>query len=140
MKQVIKNRPYRSFDELEMLSSKIWNSLNSSHWLEAFAQHPQIGNLPGNHTSDSNAARMSALEQSGTANASDDVLKELASKNKAYFEKFGYIFIICATGKQADEILKALNLRLSNNKTEEIFIAANEQNEITKLRLKKLIE
>ena len=82
---------------------------------------------------------MAGKEQSGVESASDKVLSELSTFNKEYENKFGYIFIVCATGKSADEMLSLVRERIHNSAEEEIHIAAAEQNKITKLRLEKLL-
>jgi 2-oxo-4-hydroxy-4-carboxy-5-ureidoimidazoline decarboxylase len=79
-------------------------------------------------------------EQGGMSNASQQVIEALAEGNRLYEEKFGYIFIVCASGKSAEEMLGILQARLRNSPQEEIEIAADEQNKITKLRLEKLVE
>jgi 2-oxo-4-hydroxy-4-carboxy-5-ureidoimidazoline decarboxylase len=87
-----------------------------------------------------NAAQWSANEQSNVANASKEILETLAKGNQDYETKFGYIFIVCATGKSAAEMLALLQSRLPNDPEKEIEIAADEQNKITRLRLEKLLE
>jgi 2-oxo-4-hydroxy-4-carboxy-5-ureidoimidazoline decarboxylase len=79
-------------------------------------------------------------EQSGTSTASEETIKALSKGNKEYEDKFGYIFIVCATGKSADEMLAILESRLPNDPEKEIEIAADEQNKITRLRLEKLLD
>lgn len=139
VKEVISNRPYRSIDLLQEKATGIWNALKPADWMEAFAQHPQIGNLTKSGDTRSNALKMASAEQSGTANADQAILDELAEINRVYFETFGYIFIICATGRSAKEMLDNLKQRLSNNPDKEILIATQEQNKITNIRLRKLI-
>jgi len=85
-------------------------------------------------------AQWASGEQSGVSEASQRTLESLAKGNDDYEKKFGYIFIVCATGKTADEMLALLEARLKNNPAEEIEIAADEQNKITKLRLEKLVD
>ncbi len=84
-------------------------------------------------------AEWASKEQFGVAIAADDVLQSLAAKNSTYEKKFGYIFIVCATGKSAAEILSLIEERLGNDPGTEIRVAANEQSKITKLRLEKLL-
>lgn len=139
VKEVISNRPYGSIDLLQEKGTSIWNGLGSAEWKAAFAQHPQIGDLTKSSDGHSKALRIAAAEQSTTAVAEQAILDNLTEYNRVYFETFGYIFIICATGKSANEMLDSLKQRLSNNPEEEILNAAAEQNNITNLRLRKLI-
>lgn len=105
----------------------IWWSLDPEDWLEAFRAHPKIG--------ERTSSAWSRQEQSATASAAAEQLVELARLNRAYEDRFGYIFIVCATSKTTDQMLDALHQRLNNPPAEEIRIAAREQSQITKLRL-----
>ncbi len=107
-----------------------WWNLEERDWLEAFAAHPRIGQKPAN---DATAAQ----EQKSIGGASPEILAALAEGNRRYFEKFGYIYIICATGKSGEEMLAILRERLDNDPEQEIRIAAEEQRKITALRLEK---
>jgi len=133
--QMTARRPY--VDETELLNSarEIWHNLTGADWLEAFAAHPQIGDKP---SPSAKAAAWSAGEQAGAANAADATRAALADANRRYQEKFGWIFIVCAAGKSADEMLALLHQRLDNDPTKELRIAAAEQEKITLLRLHKL--
>ena len=125
-------RPFA--DEAAMINraDTIWSSLDPQDWLEAFAAHPKIGGAA--------TTRWSAQEQSGMASAAAAVSDRLASGNREYEARFGYIFILCATGKSAAEMLEALERRLGNAPDRELRIAAEEQRAITRLRLARLIE
>ena len=101
-------------------------------WEEAFAAHPQIGQTAG-------ASKWSSKEQRGVNDAAQQTLAELAELNKVYFGKFGYIYIVCASGKSAGEMLDLLKQRLGNHPQTELTIAAAEQTKITHLRLDKLL-
>ena len=131
------SRPFLSEGELLVTAARIWNDLHPADWLEAFAAHPKIGETkPGQQV---RSAAWSAREQAGL-NAADDLLKqELVAANGAYYEKFGFIFIVCATGKRAGEILEICRDRLGNDQATEIENAANEQHKITEIRLRKLL-
>jgi 2-oxo-4-hydroxy-4-carboxy-5-ureidoimidazoline decarboxylase len=115
-----------------------WYECTERDWLEAFSQHPKIGDLDSLKKKFADTAHWAAGEQSDVKTATQNVLEELAKANKLYEEKFGYIFIVCATGKSAEEMLNILNERLKNKKEAEIKIAMEEQNKITQLRLEKL--
>jgi OHCU decarboxylase len=101
-------------------------------WLEAFSKHPKIGEK-------GKVSQWSSQEQSAMNTAAIDTADKLAALNQIYFDKFGWIFIVCATGKSADEMLRLLEARLANRSDDEMRIAAAEQNKITLLRLGKLL-
>lgn len=117
-----------------------WWQCSQSDWKEAFAHHPKIGDIDSLRKKFASTANWAASEQSGVNKASEETILALAAANKLYEEKFGFIFIVCATGKSAEEMLALLQQRLPNEPDEEIIIAADEQNKITKLRIEKLLE
>jgi OHCU decarboxylase len=134
---VASRRPFATVDALRKAADSIWWNLERADWLEAFSHHPQIGDKPA---SGSESARQWAEgEQTGARAATDDVKARLARANRAYYEKFGYIYIVCATGKSADAMLAILNQRLQNDAPSEISIAAEQQRLITRIRLEKLL-
>jgi OHCU decarboxylase len=133
-------RPFTSTHELGARADEIWWSLPHTDWLEAFRSHPKIGEKEAAHPVASDAQRWSEQEQSQTQNASEATMQSLRELNRAYEEQFGYIFIICATGKSPDELLNALRARLRHGPEKVIRCAAGEQAQITKLRLSKLID
>ena len=108
-------------------------------WKEAFAHHPKIGDFESLKKKFASTRGWAEQEQSGSQNASMAVLQALALANQTYENRFGYIFIVCATGKSAEEMLKILESRLNHDPKIEIKIAAQEQDKITKIRLEKLI-
>jgi OHCU decarboxylase len=134
-------RPFRSVGELLDAADRIWNAAGRSDWLEAFAAHPQIGQAgragPAGESTEN--TEWSAQEQSRARDASGDVRERLAAGNRDYEARFGYIFIVCATGKSAGEMLAALERRLRNAPDDELGIAAGEQLQITRLRLLRLL-
>ncbi len=135
---MLTRRPFASSADLFAAADDIWASLAPTDWLEAFAAHPRIGDLDSLKKKFAATANRSAHEQAGVAGAADDVLRELAEGNRRYEERFGHIFIVCATGKTAAEMLHLLRQRLSNAPADELKIAAAEQAKITRLRLEKL--
>lgn len=139
VEKLIESRPYASEIELYNASDRIWQSLGSQDWLEAFSHHPKIGDLESLKTKFASTSDWASGEQGGVALASERVIEELAAGNTAYEEKFGYIFIVCATGKTAGEMLALLQERLLNAPDVEIQRAMAEQNKITRLRLEKLL-
>ena len=114
-----------------------WYECTEDDWKEAFSHHPRIGDLDALRIKFAND-QFASNEQGSINEASTEVLKEIAHANKAYEEKFGYIFIVCASGKSAEEMLNLLRARLANSPAQEIGVAMDEQNKITKLRLEKL--
>lgn len=133
-------------DMVELLedAESVWYQCTEKDWKEAFAHHPKIGDKGSLRKKFASTASPIAIgwaegEQSGVNTASEQVIEALAKGNQAYEDKFGYIFIVCATGKSAEEMLALLQLRLGNTPEEEIEIAAEEQNKITKLRIEKLL-
>lgn len=132
-------RPFETVADLTRTASDVWWSLKHDDWLEAFRSHPKIGEKKAAENVSTQAQQWSGQEQSGVRNAGDDTIDALAQLNREYEEKFGYIFIVCATGKSANEMLALLRRRIGNDSETELPIAAAEQAKITELRLKKLI-
>ncbi len=124
-------------DLLEYADEK-WNECKTEDWLEAFTHHPAIGDVNSIKEKFYATADWAQVEQAGANDTSKELAGELAGGNKKYHEKFGYIFIVYATGKPAEEMLALLQERLKNVPEEEIKIAAAEQIRITKNRLEKL--
>src|ERR1051325_2409445 len=135
-RQVTDARPYSNLEALVATANDIWWSLDRDDWLEAFRSHPKIGEKK---TAETLSAKWSGQEQAGVNAASTDTTNALAALNAAYQQKFGYILIICATGKTSAEMLAALRQRIEHDEEEELPIAASEQSKITELRLKKLL-
>jgi 2-oxo-4-hydroxy-4-carboxy-5-ureidoimidazoline decarboxylase len=133
------NQPeVESLPVLFIQAEQIWSECDQSDWREAFSQHPKIGDMESLREKFASTADWASGEQSAVQSASPEVIAALAEGNRTYEEKFGYIFIVCATGKTAEEILVLLRSRLPNRPEVEIQIAAQEQLKITKLRLEKL--
>ena len=137
---VEQGRPYLSLRHLIAQANDEWRALDRDDWLEAFRSHPKIGEKKAANTVTAQSQQWSAQEQRGVANATAGAVDKLARLNHAYEEKFGFIFIVCATGKSSDEILASLEQRLNNAPEVELPIAAAEQAKITELRLRKLLE
>jgi OHCU decarboxylase len=138
-RQVTAARPFASLDELTASGDQIWWALEPGDWLEAFHSHPKIGEKKAAEQVSAQSQQWSGQEQSGVANAPRDTVDSLAALNEEYEQKFGFIFIICATGKTGEEMLSALRERLEHDAETELPIAAAEQAKITELRLKKLL-
>lgn len=127
-----------SLDTLKERAAKVWNGLRGEEWEEAFKAHPRIGDRKAAPTQNATAARWSATEQARVASASPEVLAELRATNEAYEAKFGRTYIVCATGKSAEEMLAIAKERMGNDAETELRRAADEQRKITDLRLEKL--
>jgi OHCU decarboxylase len=137
--EMANGRPYQTLETLLATSNDIWWSLDQSDWLEAFRSHPKIGERKAADKVSAQSQQWSGQEQSGVDEASHDTVSSLAALNEAYEQRFGYIFIVCATGKTSGEMLTALRERLQHDPQAELPIAAAEQSKITELRLKKLL-
>jgi 2-oxo-4-hydroxy-4-carboxy-5-ureidoimidazoline decarboxylase len=131
--------PFPSKEVLFQEAEGAWNSLSKEDWLEAFEHHPKIGDVNSLKEKFAATANWASGEQASVRQASQQIIEQLAEGNKQYEHKFGYIFIVCATGKSAAEMLNILQARLPNSTEEEIKIAAAEQAKITKIRLEKLL-
>ncbi|KAL4152471.1 hypothetical protein PRNP1_009400 [Phytophthora ramorum] len=132
--EMLKKFPVKDLEELFRAADEVDAALAREDWLEAFAAHPKIGRAK------KPIKEWEAQEQKATKNADEGVLDRLEELNDAYYKKFGYIYIVCATGKSAPEMLRILEFRMDNNSNDELSIAAAEQSKITKLRLEKLLQ
>ncbi len=132
--------PVEDLVELLEAAEEKWFGCSKEEWKEAFEHHPKIGDTASLKEKFTNTAKWAAAEQSGVNNSNEETLHGLVKANNDYQNKFGFIFIICATGMSAEEMLSELQARLNNNEQEEVEIAAAEQLKITKLRLEKLFE
>ncbi|HEY2759307.1 MAG TPA: 2-oxo-4-hydroxy-4-carboxy-5-ureidoimidazoline decarboxylase [Pirellulales bacterium] len=137
---MIAKRPFSSDQALVNFASAAWWKLDRADWLEAFSAHPKIGDVDSLRAKFGNTRGWASGEQAGVAVASEATLQRLAELNRRYEERFGYIFIVCATGKTADEMLAILESRLTNDPESELKVAASEQLKITLLRLQKLAD
>lgn len=137
---MLQSYPFISLNEMKKKATMIWyEQCTEEDWLEAFSHHPKIGDVKSLQEKFSSTKEWAGNEQSGVQSASENVIEELAKGNKKYEDKFGFIFIVCATGKSAEEMLQLLKQRLPNNYEDEIKIAMEEQNKITHIRLEKLL-
>jgi allantoicase len=133
---VVAGQPHGSEAALTRAVERVMEGLGEADWREAFAAHPRIGASPrpGAH-----AAHWAQEEQAGAAGAASDVRRALEEGNRAYEARFGFVFLICATGKSAEEMLAALEQRMHNDPAAELLVAIEEQKQITRLRLEKLL-
>ena len=130
VRRMMARRPFGSEAAALDADDRIWVSLFPIDWREAFSHHPRIG--------DRNVRGQAAAEQAGTQGAPEAVREALDEANRAYEERFGYIFIVCASGKSAEEMLDLCRRRLDNDPVAELAVSAEEQRKITRLRMKKL--
>ena len=133
-------RPFHDLQGILAKADAIWWSLDAEDWLEAFSRHPKIGEKESERAQEKDARQWSEQEQAGTHSADEETRVALREANHEYERKFDHIYIVCATGKTADEMLTILKERLQNDKDKELRVAAEEQRKITHLRLGKLLE
>lgn len=133
---MLEARPFRDRTRLQERAAAIWMALEPSDWLEAFVAHPRLGERPAGV--DQHAA-WSSLEQRGALEAGAAIRQRLAALNRAYQERFGFVFILCAAGRTAEHMVHALEARLPHEREEELQIAAAEQAAILHLRLDRLL-
>lgn len=135
VERMLARRPFRSSEQALAAAREEWFALTPDDWREAFAHHPRIGDLETLRKKFAATRAMSEREQQGVAAAAPEVLAGLLEGNRAYEARFGYIFIVCATGKSAAGMLALLHARLANPPAVEIGVAAEEQAKICALRL-----
>ena len=133
-------RPFGSREAVLSAADEIWKSLDRSDWREAFSHHPRIGERSTAMSAGERASDWATAEQSGVDRAPSDIREMLAEVNREYEKRFGYIYIVCATGKTAEEMLAIARDRLRNDAETELKVAVEEQRKITRLRLEKLLE
>lgn len=130
-------RPFSALSALSESSDRIWRALPVLDWLEAFNSHPRIGESPAASPADGQSASWSSSEQRAVTDSARELKLALAEGNRLYEQRFGRIFLVCATGKSAPEILEILRRRLQNDEAAELQAAAEEQRQIIRIRLKK---
>jgi len=136
---MLERRPFSTAEELFRAAESVWSGLGDDDYLEAFAHHPQIGADPAKLAKRfARTATWSSSEQARVRDADPVTIQRLADGNARYLARFGFIFIVCASGKSAEEMLNLLEARLDNEPARELSIAAAEQSKITRLRLEKL--
>jgi 2-oxo-4-hydroxy-4-carboxy-5-ureidoimidazoline decarboxylase len=133
---LVARRPLHDRDSLMMTSNEIWNNLAAQDWVEAFSKHPRIGERTAPQAATAQSAAWSEQEQRVSTTGAD-VQSALEAANREYELKFGRVFIVCATGKSAPEMLDILCRRLQNDSATELREAAGEQQKITNIRLEK---
>jgi 2-oxo-4-hydroxy-4-carboxy-5-ureidoimidazoline decarboxylase len=133
--QMVGLRPISTIVALSEAADRVWAAMSESDWLQAFACHPRIGDRKA--AGSERSAVWSEGEQSGISGTTDITLRELADGNAFYEQRFGFTYIVCATGKSADEVLAILKRRLASNRVAELKEAAEQQRQILQIRLGK---
>lgn len=131
--------PFASPEDLLGKADQAWAKTSEQDWLEAFSHHPKIGDLESLENKFASTKAMAGKEQAAVTTATRETLQELAKGNADYEQKFGFIFIVFASGKSAGEMLHILKTRIQNDRTTELKTAAAEQHKITRLRLQSLL-
>ena len=136
---VLVRRPFVDGAALLQAADEVWAQTSEPEWREAMTHHPRIGDVSKLREKFAATATWSSQEQEGVSAADEAVLSALAEANRAYEARYGFIFLVCATGKRADEMLALLQARMNNTPPDELRIAAGEQAKITRIRLEKLL-
>jgi 2-oxo-4-hydroxy-4-carboxy-5-ureidoimidazoline decarboxylase len=139
VERMLERRPFGSEEALRHSAREVWFGLSNADWREAFSHHPKIGDRESLRRRFAETRHLSEREQAGVEGAAEEVLAALARANRDYENTFGHIFIICASGLTADEMLGILRERMENDPHIEIRIAAEEQAKITDLRLRAIM-
>ena len=139
VRAMVARRPFASIDDALSAADDAWAPLGPGDWREAFSHHPRIGEQHSEQAQGVRAAAWSAGEQGAVGSATDHARAELAQVNRDYEAKFGHIYIVCAAGKTVGELLAIARRRLQNESAAELRVAAREQHQITRLRLRKLL-
>jgi 2-oxo-4-hydroxy-4-carboxy-5-ureidoimidazoline decarboxylase len=136
---MVQLRPIASVPELSAAADREWSRMEEADWLQAFACHPRIGERSPQRIAHAHerSAEWSRQEQASVASVDDRVLTELAESNRLYEQRFGFTYIVCATGKTAGEMLAILNRRLTSDREAELREAAEQQRQIMQIRLGK---
>jgi 2-oxo-4-hydroxy-4-carboxy-5-ureidoimidazoline decarboxylase len=138
-KTVTDQRPYASQEALFAAADNIWAAMQEPDWLQAFSAHPRIGECKPAEAS-ARSQQWSSQEQASVHSAQSAILDQLAAGNLLYEEQFGFTYIVCATGKSAEEMLAILRKRLASDRESELHEAAEQQRQITQLRLRKWLQ
>lgn len=129
--EMVAMRPFHSTSRVHAAADEAWSRTSTADWLEAFSHHPRIG--------ERKVEGWAKGEQAAVSSASESTQQQLAGINRAYEEKFGHIYIICATGRSAEEMLDIARKRMNNDADSELHAAAEEQRKIMQLRIRKLL-
>jgi 2-oxo-4-hydroxy-4-carboxy-5-ureidoimidazoline decarboxylase len=134
--EMVALRPFGTPEGLSEMADRVWSTMEEPDWLEAFGCHPRIGERREEKAA-TQSATWSGEEQARTSSASDHILAELEEGNRLYEEAFGFTYIVCATGRSAEEMLEILKRRLNSTREDELREAAEQQRQIMQIRLEK---
>ena len=137
--RMVSDRPYSDIEQIRKAADLHWQGMQEADYLQAFEGHPKIGDVSSLKAKYANTKELAAGEQSGVNQANDEIIEKLAAGNEIYFNKFGFIFIVCATGKSALQMCDMLYERIPNDRETEIAIASEEQRKIIHIRIEKLL-
>jgi OHCU decarboxylase len=132
-------RPFADEETLFAAADRTWATMQVDDWMQAFLAHPRIGEHTVEHAT-AQSKQWSGQEQSAVERAREDTLEELAAGNRQYEESFGFTYIVCATGKSAEQMLHILRRRLSSDRATELREAAEQQRQITQIRMRKWLQ
>jgi OHCU decarboxylase len=136
---MLRGRPFESVEALLAAADENWRAVGPAEWDEAFAHHPRIGERHASAKVSATARAWSASEQGAASRADAATQAALAEANRAYERRFGRIYLVCASGRSAEDLLADLEARMKNDPEHELAVAAEEQRKITRLRLRALI-
>ncbi|GDY28047.1 2-oxo-4-hydroxy-4-carboxy-5-ureidoimidazoline decarboxylase [Agarivorans sp. Toyoura001] len=136
--QLASLRPFQSPEHCYQMAIQAFSQLTEQDWLEAFAGHPMIGDLSSLHKKYSQGKDLSQAEQAQVADAQQTTLHALLKLNQDYLRRYGFIFIVCASGKSADQMLHLLQQRYGQSRQQELITAAKQQQQISLLRMENL--
>ena len=136
---MVARRPFVSRSAVLRAADEVWREMGPDDWMEAFAHHPRIGERASEAPAPARASVWSTAEQARVGTADEDIRAAIAEGNRDYERRFGFIYIVSAAGRDADELLAILRGRLRNDRNTELRVAAGEQRKITRLRLEKLL-
>lgn len=138
VKEMVARRPFGTRGAVLAVADRVWETMEEADWREAFSHHPRIGEQSGAIPQTSRGEAWSAGEQAGMESAGESLKREMAAVNREYEERFGYIYVVCAEGRTAEELLAFARLRLANDPSTELLQAYDQQGRIMRLRLEKL--
>jgi 2-oxo-4-hydroxy-4-carboxy-5-ureidoimidazoline decarboxylase len=136
---MVAQRPIETEEKLFASADRIWSTMGVPDWMEAFACHPRIGEPKAEHAT-AKSREWSKQEQSAAHGAAPEVVERLAIGNALYEQRFGFTYIVCATGKSAAEMLAIQERRVNNDRVTELSEAAEQQRQITQIRLRKWLK
>lgn len=134
--EMVARRPVATVEALAAIANEVWSAMEEQDWLEAFSAHPRIGQRIDAGSREANWSRQ---EQSSINSASDRIRSTLAEANAEYEVMYGFTYIVCATGKSAEEMLAILRRRLGGGREEELRESAEQQRQIMQIRLRKWV-